>query len=220
MKRRTTRVVQFAAVILALLLGTATATALAKNGADDGPGATTGTTQTGTVSGTTPEQPAPARRVRVVGIVSAVDHTARTFTLKAKNRKPVGKARAAEHGRRHRGRNHRHTRTYTVLAGELTIPAVGRQVLVKGAIDGATITATRIKVLRGDDRPRRGGHGHHHGRHGDKPAGRGRGRGEEGRGQRGRHEHEHGDRDGGARGHDGDKPAGKGHGRGGRGGDD
>ena len=192
----TTRIVRIAAVVIALLLGTATATALAKHGADDGQSGTTGTTQTGTTgtTGTTTiPEPAPARRIRVVGTVSAVDATARSFTLKVKNRKPIAKARASKHGRKHRV-----TRTYTVLAGELTVPAVGRQVLVKGTVAETTITATRIKVLRGDDNPRRGGRDDDRG--GDKPSGKGRGRGGDDRGSSG--EQKGDDR---GRGHGGDR---------------
>jgi hypothetical protein len=234
MNARTTRIVQVAGVILALLLGTATATALAKHGEDDGPGGTTGTTQTtgttgttgttttGTTGTTTTPAPAPARRIRVVGIVGASDPAARSFTLKVKNRKPVAKARASKHGRKHRA-----TRTYTVLAGELTIPAVGRQVLVKGTVEGTTITATRIKVLRGDDNPRRSGRDDDrgrggddrgdddrgHGRGGDDSAGddRGHGRGDD---DRGRGDDDRG-RGGDDRGRGGDDDRGRG-----RGGDD
>ncbi|MBB4664428.1 hypothetical protein [Conexibacter arvalis] len=204
MNGRTTRIAQVAMVVVALLLGTATATALARHGADDGPGGTTGTTQTGTTGTTTTPAQAPARRIRVVGIVTARDEAARSFTLEAKNRKPVAKTakqrrKVAKHGRKHRA-----TRTYTVLAGELAIPAVGRQVLVKGTVEGTTITATRVKVLRGDDNPHRrgpvgdrdgddGGRGPHGGDRGrgrggeERGADRGRGRGGDGeRGGRGR----------------------------------
>jgi hypothetical protein len=189
MNSGTRRVAQIAFVALALMLGTATATALAKHGADDGPGSTTGTTpttQTGTTptTGTTPPPPAPARRIRVVGTVSASDAAARTFTLTVKNRKRCDRrAHASKRGRRHRA-----TRICTVQAGELTIPAVGRQVLVKGTVDGTTITATRVKVLRGEDNPHRGPHGEDHHRGGDD---HGRGRGRDDRGGR----DDHGGRD-------------------------
>lgn len=182
----TTRIAKIAFVVLALLLGTATATALARNGADDGTSGTTGTTgttQTGTTPTTTTPAPAPARKVRVVGIVSARDEGARTFTLKVKNRKPLAVTAHAKH-RKHKPRA---TRVYTVQAGELAIPAVGRQVLVKGTLDGTTIAATRIKVLRGDDNPhrhngddhRRGDDDHGRGRGSDDPAGDDRGRGKD-----------------------------------------
>jgi len=185
----TTRIAKIAFVVLALVLGTATATALARNGADDGAAGTTGTTQTGTSGTTTTPTPAPARKIRVVGIVSARDEAARAFTLKVKNRKPLASAAHRKRGKH----TPRQTRVYTVQAGDLTIPAVGRQVLVKGTVDGTTITATRIKVLRGDDNPhrhhgddhRRGGEDRGHGRGDDDPAGddRGRGRGDDDRGR-------------------------------------
>jgi len=221
MNGATTRIVRIAAVVLALLLGTATATALAKHGADDGPGGTTATTQTdttgttGTTTTPTTPAPAPARKIRVVGTVSASDAAARSFTLKVKNRKPVAKARASKHGRKHRV-----TRTYTVLAGELTIPAVGRQVLVKGTVEGTTITATRIKVLRGDDNPHRGGRDDRGGRGGDDRSDDDRGRGRGG-------DDPAGDDRGRGRGHDDQGDDSRGRGRGdddrggrGRGGDD
>ncbi|HST37904.1 MAG TPA: hypothetical protein VLK58_00275 [Conexibacter sp.] len=192
---RRTRIAQVVAIVLALALGTFTATALARDGADDSAGTagTTGTTTTGT-TGTTTEPgvtPLPGNRIRVVGFVTARDEAARTFTLKVKNRKP---ASASSRGHKH----NRVTRTFTVLANELTIPAVGRQVLVKGAkVDAATIDATRVKVLRGDDNLNRGG------RDDD---------GDDGDSGHGRGHDDDGDDDRRGRGHDDDHSRGRGHG--------
>ena len=154
MNGATTRIAKIALVAIALAFGGATATALARSGADGKPGGQrgAGATQTGT---TTTQAPARARKIRVVGIVTARDEAARSFTLKAKNRKPAERrAHASAHGRKPRV-----TRTFTVEAGDLTVPAVGRQVLVKGTLDGTTIAATLVKVLRGEDNPHRHAHG-------------------------------------------------------------
>jgi len=129
--RSRTRVV-LALLLAALTLGCFTATAGAHRGGDD----------SGTAAG---------KRVALVGTVATVDPTARTFTLTVKNK---GKHRGWHH-RHHRlarvanhGKKTPATTTYTVNAGELTLPAVGDKALVKGTLqqDG-TVTATAIRVL-------------------------------------------------------------------------
>lgn len=241
MNARTTRIVQVAGVILALLLGTATATALAKHGEDDGPGGTTGTTQTtgttdttgttttGTTGTTTTPAPAPRAGIRVslVGIVTARDEAAGTFALKVRGHKHHGgtshhgksraKARSA-HSRKIR------TKTWTVRAA--TLPAVGAQVQVKGRkLADGTIEATRVKTLgrcardvastsrRGSDD--RCGDDRGRGRGGDDDRG-----GKRGGDDRGRGDDDRGDDDRGGRGRGGDDRDDDDRGGRGRGGDD
>ncbi|ADB53011.1 hypothetical protein [Conexibacter woesei] len=171
------RITQIALVALALVLGTVTATALARDGADDGTGTTgtTGTTQTGTTQ-TTPQPgvtPLPGRKIRVVGTVSARDEAARTFTLTVKRRT---------------------TRTFTVRSGR--VPAVDSFVLVKGRrLDDGTIQASRVKLLRGchDDDDDVRGRAAHRG-HDDDHCDDRRGRGDDDRG-RGRDDDDRGDDD-------------------------
>lgn len=188
----TTRIVQVAGVILALLLGTATATALAKHGADDGPGGTTGTTgttqtdTTGTTGTTTTPAPAPRAGVRVslVGTVTARDEAVGTFALKVRGHKKRG-----HHGHKHHGKaraahaRKARTKTWTIRAAA-PLPEVGAQVQVKGrTLADGTVEATRVKTLGRCARDvasvsRRGGDD----RCGDD---RGRGRGNEDAGKRG-----------------------------------
>jgi hypothetical protein len=122
--------------------------------------------------------PAAGKPVVLVGTVGAVDATARTFTLTVKDRGkhrgwrhhgPRRLARVAHHGKRGRGAE---ARTVTVRANELTLPAVGDTLLVKGTTqDDGTVSASDLRVLRAasDD----SGDDDHHGdcggkgRHGD-----------------------------------------------------
>ncbi len=91
-----------------------------------------------------------------MGKVATVDPTARTLTLTVKNK---GKHRGwhRHHGlarTAHRGKKTPVSKTYTVNANELTLPAVGDKVLVKGTLlADDTVNATAIRVLdaAGDD---------------------------------------------------------------------
>lgn len=120
-----------ALLIAALTCGAFAATASAHR-SDDGSGTETG------------------KRVALVGKVATVDPAARTLTVTVKNKgkhhgwhRHHGLARTA-----HRGEKRPVSKTYTVNAGELTLPAVGDKVLVKGTLlaDG-TVDATAIRVL-------------------------------------------------------------------------
>ncbi len=192
--RRKTRIAQTSLAVGALAFGTITATALARQGADDGARGTgtTGTTPTVTAPTQTTPAPTPGARVSLTGTVVARDTAAGTFALRVHG----------HHGRRHGDDDHRRGRddraataarssrsratTFTVHAD--TLPRVGRKVLVKGAwLADGTVQATRVQTLRGDDRGRgshsepgddrgRGQHdepGDDHGRGGDDAGGDG-----------------------------------------------
>ncbi len=97
-----------------------------------------------------------ASGVALVGKVATVDPTARTLTLTVKNK---GKHRGwhRHHGlarTAHRGKKTPVSKTYTVNANELTLPAVGDKVLVKGTLladDTVNATAMRVLDAAGDD---------------------------------------------------------------------
>lgn len=195
MDGRTRRIAQIAFVALALLLGTATATALAQRGGDDGTTGTTGTTQTGTTTTPAPAPPA-GRRVVLLGTVTARDEAAGTFALEVRGRKHRhhgrGHHRAKTRGVKARAAHSRGSRTKTWTVRAATLPAVGAVAKVKGrTLADGTVEATRVKVLarcdddtvattaqdRGDDRC-----GRDRGRGDDRGDDRGRGRGGDDRG--------------------------------------
>ncbi len=137
-------------LVAALTFGAFAATASAHRGS----GSDSGTTTAG-------------KQVALVGTVATVDPTARTLTLTVKDRgkhrgwRHHGKgrfARAAHHGKRGRSAE---TRTVTVLANELALPAVGDKLLVKGTTQAdGSVSATELRVLTaantGDDDGDRG----------------------------------------------------------------
>jgi hypothetical protein len=145
--------IALALLIAALTLGAFAATAGAHR-SDDGSGTEAG------------------KRVALVGKVATVDPTARTLTLTVKNKgkhrgwRHHGKgrvARVAHHGKRGRSAE---TRTVTVLANELALPAVGDKLLVKGTIQAdGSVSATELRVLDAaaddGDRGDCGGKGRH-----------------------------------------------------------
>lgn len=140
--RRRMRIAPLAAIVLALAFGSFAATATAHKGSGGD-----GTTKAG-------------KPVALVGTVATADATARTFTLTVKSRgwKHHGKhrslARAAHRGGGHRSRAA--TRTITVHANDLALPAADAKVLVKGTtLEDGTVSATEVKAL-GDDGDCRG----------------------------------------------------------------
>lgn len=209
MDGRTRRIAQIAFVALALLLGTATATALAQRGGDDGTTTgttgTTGTTQTGTTTTPAPAPPA-GRRVVLLGTVTARDEAAGTFALEVRGRKHHhhGRShhRAKTRGVKARAAHSRGSRTKTWTVRAATLPAVGAVAKVKGrTLADGTVEATRVKVLascdddtvattahdRGDDRCGRDrGRGRGDDDRGDDNRGRGRGDDDRGGDDRGR----------------------------------
>lgn len=134
--RSRTRIV-LALLLAALSFGALSATASAHRGGDDA----------GTTAG---------KRVALVGTVATVDPAARTLTVtvasKGKHRgwwRHHRLARAAHHGKRRST-----SQTFTVNANDLTLPAVGDKVLVKGTLqqDGSvSATALRVLVAAADD---------------------------------------------------------------------
>jgi hypothetical protein len=171
--RRKTRIAQTSLAVGALAFGTVTATALARQGADDGAPGTTATTPTATAPTPTRTTPAPkpGTRVSLNGTVVSVDAAAGTFALRVHghhnrhrghdgHRGGRDDSRAATVARSSRSR----TTTFTVHAAAL--PRVGRKVLVKGTwLADGTVRATRVQVLRGDDRRHHNEPGDDHGRH-------------------------------------------------------
>ncbi|MDW5598783.1 hypothetical protein VSS74_30770 [Conexibacter stalactiti] len=134
--RRSTRIATLVVALLALACASFSATATAHRGSDD--------------------DSAKAGRTVVLGTVATVDASARTFTLTVKGHKwhRGGKhhrfARAAHRGDGKRLRGGQ-TRTVTVRANELALPAVGQKLLVKGTtLEDGTVSATELKQFSGE----------------------------------------------------------------------